>query len=306
MSELAETSNTEESSSDAAPAQETTVQTTARDKPPGYDPVDLDDLPEDKKRAVSDRFSYLYGQVKGNERTLNDFRNIAAEQARQIEELTKGFGAVAEHLHTQEFAETEAELLTQMKDAHETGDTAAYIAAQDKLLDLKAEKKLQEREKKNAPAPKKDENNNTQNQPAITPDESRVLESWQQERDANGELIRPWAFDRSGNGTDPEYITALQEANVIFNSPKYKHLSIEKKLEMMDVRQGVKKSTSSQNVMGGGFTTNNRGAKVIMTDKQKEIAIRTKYGGSKAKTDAEHIEAYRKQIEKVKLSKGAR
>jgi len=44
-----------------------------------------------------------------------------------------------------------------------------------------------------------------------------------------------------------------------------------------------------------------------MTDKQKEIVVRTKYGGSKAKTDAEHIEAYRKQIEQVKLSnKGAR
>lgn len=301
MSETEIVSDAPSEESSSAPVE----QQTHSDKPAGYDPVDLSDLPEDKRQAVEDRIKYMYGQVKGNERALKEFReykDIAAEQARIIEELQNGMGSVVEHLHTQEYAETESQIKAQMRQAHETGDTDAFIELNEKLSELKLEKKLQEKEKKTAPA-QKSATPNTNSQSAISAEESSVIESWQQERDSSGNLIRPWAFDTAGE----DYINALQEANVIFNSPKYRNLSVDKKLEKLDERLGVKKSTSSQTVMGGGFTTNNRGAKVIMTDKQKEIAVRTRYGGSKAKTDAEHIEAYRKQIEKVKLSnKGAR
>jgi hypothetical protein len=93
----------------------------------------------------------------------------------------------------------------------------------------------------------------------------------------------------------------MREMQIVFDEDgDFSHLSFEDKLDELDKRMGTKKQRSGQNsVMGGNFTPRGKSGKVTLTAKQQEIAVRTKFGGPKAKSDAEHLEAYRKQIERL-------
>ncbi len=91
----------------------------------------------------------------------------------------------------------------------------------------------------------------------------------------------------------------------MFSSARYAHLTIDQKLAEVDKRMGVSKPAARQNVLAGNLTSARKSPKVSLSPKQEQIAIRTKFGGPKAKSDAEHLEAYRKQIEATKRN-GAR
>lgn len=275
------------------------TQNEAHSKPAGYDPVDLSNLAPEIREPIEKRFSYLYGQVKNNERNLHQYKSIAQQQSEKLEELMGNFGTVVDHLYSKEQGQTEASIRQEIKAAYDSGDAEKYQAAQEKLMEFKVDQKLKAKPEKTE-KPKTQEINK---QPTVaelraealgdgdwTQEDDTYLESWQNET-SNGVDLRPWA--KEGHRLYPY---AFNEAMLVFSSPAYERLTTEQKLAEVDRRMGVSKS-GGQTVMGGSLTTRGKSSKITLTPKQQEIAVRTKFGGSKAKSDAEHIEAYKKQIE---------
>jgi hypothetical protein len=273
-------------------------------KPPGYDPVDPKTATPEE---IQDRFNYMFRQIKDQKRTdqtLRQYKEIAAEQARQLEELTNGFTGVVNHLQDKTFNETESQLTQAMQTAFEAGDTKAYLDAQNKLLDLKADKKVAALQKKNAPKQERKTELQTQEEIELAPEDQLVVDTWQDERDETGNILRPWAHNRgTTENPDPQYLAALQETFAVLRNPNFQNATMEQKMAEVDRRMGVKKSASRQTVMGGGLTGNRKTNKLTLSPKQQEIALKT---GSRDKSDAEKIDWYRKQLEKVNQRKGAR
>lgn len=289
MSEETDNSTVESTVETTAPA---STETTGR--PAGYEPVDpQNSTPE----QVQERINYLYSQVKNSDREKREMRNILAEQSKLLTELSTSQNAVVNHLQDKSITETESSLRSQMKSAWEKGDNDTYFALQDKLDDLRIEKKMAA---KNKPATVQQQPQNAsqyaqqaQGTGELSETEYRITETWQNETDDSGNLIRPWAF-----GNDPNHRAALVEAQAVFNNPRYANMSYEKKLEEVDKRMGTAKRSVSQAVMGGNLTTPTKTSKLTLTPKQQEIAIKTKYAGA-GKTEAEHLEAYRKQVQSI-------
>lgn len=284
---------------------------------PGYSPVDLDSLPDDIREPIKNRFDYFYRQINDQKRVLGDYRDIAKTQSQKIEDLMSGVGHVVNHLQTKTFADTETALRAEARKAYETGDLDAYQSAQDKLIDLQVDKKLAAKKapveqeiKQRDPLPTSgsDVGRRAMENGEINSDDLRVIEAWQSEGEG-GIHLRPWAINRSNdpNNPDPEYLQALQESAAVFTNKRFANMTTEQKLMEVDKRMGVIKRPASQNVMGGNLTGNRKNGKVSLSPKMQQIAIRTKFGGPKAKSDADHIEAYRKQLEKVQsANKGTR
>lgn len=277
----------------------------ANNKPAGYYPIDFATATPDQ---VKERYDYIYRQVKDGERERRETNRVLKEQSRLIDELSSGMGQVVNHIQENTFDNTEATLKANMRAAYEAGNTDAYLEAQDKLDELRLEKKLAERDRKAIPQPQQKQVAQPQNDPMINTDESRVINDWQSERDESGVLLRPWAHNKSTdpNSPDQEFLYGLAETRAVFQNPRFADLSIHQKIAEVDRRMGVKKPGSGQSVMGGGLTTNRKSSKITLTPKQQEIAIKTRFGGPKAKSDTDHLEAYRKQIERVQTTKGAR
>jgi len=280
------------------------------EKPAGYYPVEIEDP------AIKQRFDYVYGQVKKNERDKNEYKKIAAEQSRIIAQLQQDQGAIVNHLQTQTYTNVESQLKAQLQTAYETGDTNALVAIQDKLLDIKAQKLVAPRQQQQTQSQQALQQNYSMSQVAddafsdgeISFEESQRVNAWAGETNERGEPLRPWISNSTGdlNDPDPDYVKAWTVANQVFNKPQYANLSFDQKLAEVDKRMGVTKSTGKQTVMGGGFTGKPRSARITLSPEAEKLAIKTRFGGPKAKTDADHIDAYRKQIEKVQSKPGSR
>lgn len=276
---------------------ERTESTVASDKPAGYAPVDpVTASPE----QVKERLDYLYGQVKHSDREKREMRNILSEQSRIINELSAGQQAVVGHLTQKSFTEGKQQLQTAMQDAWQKQDNRAYIEAQNKLMDLQVEERLaakqqpvqQQQPQQRLPQSAAEIANGAVQRGEINQDEYRATETWQNERDGNGNLIRPWAF-----GSDPTHLSALYEARSVLANPRLAGLSYEQKLQEIDRRMGVQKKTSSQSVIGGSLTKPGKSGKLQLTEQQRTIALKTNYAG-KGKSEADHLEKYRQQVEK--------
>lgn len=278
--------------------------------------VDLSTLPDDIRGPVEARFAELSRIIKKTEKKgesrISEYRGLIEEQARLLEELQGGMGAVVDHLQTNTIASTEASLKAQLRQAKDLGDTVLEDEIQDKILELKAQK-IALKQNKAQPKPK----NETRAQafaghPTLEEDDSGDLsteelaqaELWVAEKDSSGQPLRPWATSKSPQEplADPVYRRAMIEMAAVFEpTSPYAHLTMDKKLEEVDRRMGLQKRPAQQQVMGGGFTPRGKNNTLQLTDSQKRIAIKTKYGASHgAKSDAEYIEAYRKQVQSIK------
>ena len=282
---------TQETSNDNA-------ETPQNEKPAGYYPVDISNLPEDIAKPIEERFDYLFKQIKQNERkgdsTLNQYRSLAAEQARVIEELTKGQSAIVDHLQDKTFKDTESQLTAKMNAAFEAGDSKGYQDAQAKLIELQVEKRFA----KNKPVQQKPTQQTNPVQQAVQegnlqPEEAYTIDAWQDES-SNGVPLRPWA--KIGH---PDYERAYAETIAVLSNRNLQDKSMKEKLEEVDRRMGLKQNTGKQTVLGGNLTTNRKNNKLTISAEAQEIAIRTKYAGP-GKSDSEHITAYLKQIQKTK------
>lgn len=275
-------------------------------RPAGYEPIDeITATPE----QVKERLTYLYSQVKTGERTTKELKKIAADQSRLIGELTQGFNGVVNHLQDKSNIDTEANLKNQLQQAFERGDNAAYIDIQTKLIDLGVQKKVQSvtrqqpvQQHQQQPRTYQDASHiasDALDNGELSPQEYQATEMWQNEKDASGNLMRPWAY-----ATSSMHIQAVKEAQAVWANPKF--TTNEQRLAEVDRRMGVQKPNQQQSVMGGNLTTPAKQSRITLSPEIQKFAIRTKFAGSKAKSDAEHIEAYRKQIEKTRQSIGAR
>lgn len=274
------------------------------DKPAGYNPVDVATASPDE---IKDRLDYLYKQVKPTQRELKEYKQIAADQSKLIEELQSGQHAIIDHLQTDANTKAEAILRQQMQEFLETGNTQAYVDAHEKLTELKIKKSQPKTQppktetQKQAYAGATQVGNEAFERGEISQDDERYVEQYQIEKDENGRSLRPWTVNKSSdpNNPDPEFMEGLIEARAVFTNKRYESWTMEQKLAELDKRMGVVRPTGGQSVMGGNLTQRPKNTKITLSPKQQEIALRTKYAGPK-KSDADHLEAYRKQIEKVK------
>lgn len=283
--------------------------------------VDLSTLPDDIRGPVEARFAELSRIIKKTEKKgesrVGEYRSLIEEQSRLIADLQGGMGAVVDHLQTNTIAQTEASLKAQIRQAKDVGDTVLEDDLQDKLLELKAQK-IALKQNKAQPKPK----NETREQAfagykstadmaqegldnaELSQEEFSLATQWIGERDETGKQVRPWAISRTPHEPmeDPQYRRAIIEmASVFDEASPHAHLPFEKKLEILDERMGVQKRGAQQQVLGGGFTPRQKSNTLQLTDSQKRIAIKTKFGANHgAKNDAEYLEAYRKQIQSTK------
>lgn len=272
-------------------------------KPSGYAPVDLDNLPPE----VKERVNYLYRQVKDSDRTLREFRRIASDQSRQINELTQGHIGLVSHLQEKSLGDSEEAITTQMNAAFERGDNKAYLDAQRKLIDLGVEKRLVVKQKPQPiqqqqpqPIDASEIANRATLDGNLSPTDIRTTEAWQNEKDENGNVLRPWSKTNDVNNPDPAFVQALTETKAVFTNQRFAHLSYEEKLAEVDRRMGLAKRVTAQTVTGGGLKGNTKFSKVSLSPDIEKMVKHTKWGGKKYKTDDERLDAYRQQLVKVK------
>lgn len=286
------------------------VTPTNDDKPAGYHPVEVEDP------AIKDRINYLYKQVKSSSKDINQYRNLVAEQGRMIDELTANQGAIVGHLQNKTYNDTEAQVKAAYKTAVETGDVQGMMDGADKLAEIKSAKAVakalsqtsqrQQSRTTQYQAPYADVSEATAEGLAegnLSPDEANLTLAWAKETNERGEPVRPWIRNSTGdpNDPDPDYVKAWVVANKVFNDPKAQNWTINQKLAEVDKRMGLGKETSKQSVMGGALTGKPKAASISLSPEAEKIAVRTKFGANKgAKSDAEYIAAYRKQIQSIK------
>lgn len=150
----------------------------AVDQEPEEKGTDWVEIEDPKLKA---RFNRLYRHTKeANERAEKTERQISL-LAEQNTKLQKALETIAGGMRDKEM---QAELATLKKDAKEalaTGDTEAFMEANERLLEMKQSAKKEAE----APAPA---------EPAISQTEMQVINAWQQQKDDEGEPLRPWAM----------------------------------------------------------------------------------------------------------------
>lgn len=280
--------------------------------------VDLSNLPEDIRTPIEARFTHLSRLMKKQEldaeREKREWRSLAEQQSKQIDDLMNGVGQVATYLHNQNTEATEEQLRKEARAAFEAGDLDKYQTAQDKLLDIKAQKAAQKIQPKQQPrqqtstqkqafAGYKSANelaNEAVSDGDLTPQQAVIVSSWQDETDERGQPLRPWAKASTPNPVDdPEFIYANLLAKKIFESNPER--TMEENLAELDKKMGVKKFNGKQNVMGGSLNSVPKQSRISLTPRQEQLAVKTKFGARDgAKTDSEYIAAYKKQLEKAK------
>ena len=150
----------------------------AVDQEPEEKGTDWVEIEDPKLKA---RFNRLYRHTKeANERAEKTERQISL-LAEQNSKLQKALETIAGGMRDKEM---QAELATLKKDAKEalaTGDTEAFMEANERLLEMKQSAKKETE----APAPA---------EPHISPTEMQVINAWQAQKDDEGEPLRPWAM----------------------------------------------------------------------------------------------------------------
>lgn len=299
--QMAEQADSEPAETLASEPPEEAVERPGKDHP-GYAPVDLSDLPEEKRTAIEARFGYFFKQDKARERELKELRQIAQEQYQRLEEVTNGVGEVVDHLHTQTTTAKEAQLEREMREAFETGDNERYLKAQKDLIKLEAEKLIKPQAKQQVQQPQK-----TNYPPAqefasdLDPQEQMLVSTWAEERDSSGGKLRPWTEVGNPNTPNPDYVRAVVIANNL--AQEKPHLTTAQFLSELDRQMGTKPRQVSQSVMGGSLNTVNKGGKLTLSDQQKDLAMRLKVGGKNASPE-QHLAAYKAQLEKTRARGG--
>lgn len=307
--ETVEQTTESQNDSQEVQTQETEPSQAPQERTPGYNQIDFKTASPEE---VEKRFNRLYGQVKSNQRTLSEYQSIAQQQSQLISDLQSGVGMVANHLQTTAFKDSEERANAKFAAAMESGDVKAITAANNELAEIKARQMAAEQLKQQLPK-------QTQQQPReqvksynnarevssdalaegdISPQEKEVLDAWSGETTDSGSTIRPWITNSTGdpNDPDPDYVKAWVVANKVFAN---QNLNFNQKLAEIDRQMGVSKSQGGQTVLAGKFTNKSKTSKITLSPEIERVAVRNKFGGPKAKTDAEHIQAYREQMQKV-------
>lgn len=311
----AEGQQTQETAKDEKPIAES-----GKPKPAGYDPVDVKTASPEEIEA---RIRYLYDQVKEKkdsskkikelESNLREYRTVAKEQSQILAQIMENQNRLGSHLQKQDLDKTEKQIHQELKEAYDKGDIEAFAKANQRLAALQAEQtaqKILQTHQQQAPVNQQRMNGfdpyqaaqMAKNSSALSDDEAMAVKAWQEERDANGNLLRPWAFPSEDADLSQKHKMAWSIAKGVFGGGNTNN-TVAEKLAKIDEFMGVKKPVP-QAVMSGNLTQGKKVSSVSMSDAQKQMAIRLRAGGLKAKSDADHIAAFRAQLEKA--AKGAR
>lgn len=268
----------------------------------GYDQVEL--TPAQQKR-----FDRIYGQMKHQDRTLKEYDGVFRAQQERIEELMRGQHQIVGHLQEQDFSNAEVQLKQQRKAMRDAGNWDAVDEIDDRLLDIRAKKIAAQSQPKPQQQPVRQQQQQ-QAQPEgivieravesgyITHDDADMYRAWSNETDEYGNLKRPWV-----QPNDQRFRAATAEGKAVFSNMAFDRRPFADKLAEIDRRMGLQQRGNTQQVMGANLTRGGNTGKVSvkLSAMEEKIAIGTRFAGP-GKSDADHIEAYRK----TKLSKGSR
>lgn len=284
-SEAVSTPTTETShvSHETAPHETETSQETSGERPQGFDRVEF--TPEQKARV--DR---LYGNMKRYETDSKELREQNHALMRSLEQLYQGQTQIVSHLQTTDYQDAESRLNGERDQAWKTGDLQGYHKANDSLVEIRARKITAENMARQQPRPQQVNNVTRPTGGDLSPVESNIAQSWINETDATGNLKRAWTQTHH-----PKNQAAAFQAQAVFADPDFSNKPMADKLKEIDKRMGMQNQTAAtgQNVLGAGnLTKGNRANNIKLTDVERTIAVRTKFGGSKAKSDDDHAQAY--------------
>lgn len=276
-------------------------------QPEGFQQVDLP--PE-----LKPRFNRIYKEMKDYQRETHDLRQINQRLLSTVDQLQNDQGQIISHLQNKNFSDAESQLSAQRQAAWDKGDVTAYNAANDKLNEIKISKALAEQNKPRTVTPTQqqvmaqpvsggDALNIALQRGEISQDEAVVYQSWASETDDFGNLKRPWV-----NQSDIRNQPAAVIGRAVFTSPVYANKTWAEKLREVDRLMGLQPTQApQQGVLPAGQSRNltgaNKSSNVKLTPYQEQVAVRTKFGGSKAKSDEDHKEAYRQAVIKSKRSR---
>lgn len=274
------------------PEAATTENTEHDGKPQGFDRVEF--TPEQKSRV--DR---IYGNMKRYENDSKELREQNQALMKSLEQLYQGQSQIVNHLQTSDFQDAERNLQSQRDQAWKTGDLEGYHKANDQLVEIKSRKAFAENQARQQPRVQQpiqqprmsgERMVDTAVQSGeINPVDTNIARSWMAETDAAGNIKRSWTQE-----TDPRNYEAALVGKAVFESPAWVGKPMAEKLREIDRRMGVQpQQQSGQNVLGSGnLTRGNSRSNIKLNDVERNIAIRTKFGGSKAKSDEDHAAAY--------------
>jgi len=275
-----------------------TEQQTTSDRPEGFDPVDVRTATPEQIEA---RINRLYGNVKKNEKEAREARMANEILIARFQELANNQQQIVTHLHETNYQEAENTLRQQQREAWDKGDLNGYHAATEKLIEVKAEKAAAKRD---AQQQKPNENktqiadravsatdaiNMSDQSREINANEANIYRAWASETDPYGNPKRPWV-----NETDIRNSTAAFEGRAVFNNPAFANKSFAEKLREVDRRMGLQtQPQQGSNVLpSGNLTGQRKTSNVKLSLMEETIAVKTKFGGSKAKSDEDHKQAY--------------
>lgn len=280
---------------------ETPSSQTDDSKPDGWQQVEF--TPEQQQR-----FDRLYKQTKENQRIVSEYRKIAKEQSQVIANLERGQQQIVSHIQQDDYSRAEVNLKAQRDAAFTKGDLASFNAANDQLTKINAQRIYDDSVRKNQPQQQVQQNfqptpqdlvDNAVEQGEISHDDVNVYKSWASQTDQNGNSLRPWL-----NTSDMRNHSAAIEGQAVFNNPSFANKSFAEKLNEIDRRMGMANRQNGQSVLGGGrnLTTPRQGSNIKLSPQIEKVAVRTKFAGP-GKSDAQHIEAYKTQMAKVRGAK---
>jgi len=261
------------------------------------------DKPEQQKK-----FNKLYKDYKNLEKETYEIKNIAAQQFQYIEELRKSQESIVNHINNEDYTKAEKELRAAKKEARDRGDWDYADQVDDKLIEIKAAKLLKsqqpEKPKEQAPQQRQAMSGDEIIRAAVAKgvideDDADAYKAWANEKDDRGNLVRPWV-----NANDARSMQANRVGQAVWSSPALEGRGIQDKLSEIDRLMGVenRRAQQTQNVMGANLTPQNKSVnnqRVNVSDDIARLAVRTKFAGNDPKlTDKDHVDAYRKQLEK--------
>jgi len=285
--------------SNAEPTTETTVTEAPAEgaKPAGFEPVEF--TPEQKVRV-----DHIYGNMKRYENETKELKQINQRLLAALEQVQTEQSKIVNHIQANDFQEAETQLKAQQKAAFERGDLDTFNDINSKLIQINLKKtqngfrpkqeQVVPQQQYQQPMTATDAVEMAVQRGEMAPEDAHVFKSWISEKDQNGNVLRPWA-----NVGDVRNTAAAIEAKAVFSNPAYDNLSYAQKLAEVDRRMGLKRQQQqvNQNVMGGNLTRGVKNNTIKLSDQQQKIAIKTQFAGPN-KSDAEHLEAYRRAVAK--------
>lgn len=219
-------------------------QEAAREKPEGWDQVDLSELPDHLRSPYEKRIHRLYGQVKRSESMM---REMAENQRRLYERLENWESGQVQQRTSQRVSELEREY----KDAFASGDGDRAWAIQRELAELYSGQ-TQQPARKAEPEPKP---------------QDKGLPEWEAATIAEWAKDRPFAQDKS---PDQEWVA--KELNALYADPQWAQRPVEDKLDEIDRRYTQKSRPKGQQVLDGQGASRGAGRGPKLSEDEKGVA----------------------------------